>query len=261
MFDRKPKLQGTTLYDRIEKAGARRVAILGLHPHAGARMVLQSLVDEISKKGQPLGVTSAPRLPLEEEEGADRQPVTRVQLPEGAWIASSAPQAEAGGAVLSQVEPTEFTSVLGQVTIQRVTAAGEVHLHGPGEAPSMEAVLARLGELSRGMVLVDGGWERRAFASPGVTDGVVLVLAAGYSATARALRGRGAIPRRDAVGAPMRRERAPRLGRDRLEGRDGPPRRARTDDGADAAGASRSDPRAPHARRGCRSRRSCSRTA
>src|SRR4030095_16639236 len=105
MFDRKPKLQGTTLYDRIEKAGARRVAILGLHPHAGARMVLQSLVDEISKKGQPLGVTSAPRLPLEEEEGADRQPVTRVQLPGSASSASSAPQAEAGGAVLSQVEP------------------------------------------------------------------------------------------------------------------------------------------------------------
>ena len=28
-----------------------------------------------------------------------------------------------------------------------------------------------------------GGWERRAYAAPGVTDGVVLVLAAGYSAT------------------------------------------------------------------------------
>jgi hypothetical protein len=183
MFDRKTKIQGPTLLDRIVKAGARRVAILGLHPHAGARMVLQSLVEDIHKKGDALAVTSAPRLPLEQEEGADRQPVTRVQLPEGTWIATSAPQATEGAATLEPVEPTEHTTVLGQVAIQRVTKAGEVHLHGPGEAPSMEAVLARLGELSRGMVLVDGGWERRAFASPGVTDGAVLVLAAGYSAT------------------------------------------------------------------------------
>jgi hypothetical protein len=184
MFDRKSKLQTPSLLDRIVKAGARRVAILGLHPHAGGRTVLQSLVDDVHKKGESLAVTSAPRLPLEQEEGADRQPVTRVRLPEGAWIASSAPQSgEEGNAVLEPVEPTDHSSILGQVTIQRVTAAGEVDLHGPGEAPSMDAVLARLGELSRGMVLVDGGWERRAFASPGVTDGVVLVLAAGYSAT------------------------------------------------------------------------------
>ena len=183
MFDRKPKLDTPTLLDRIVKAGTRRVAILGLHPHAGARIVLQSLVGEIHKKGEPVAATSAPRLPLEQEEGADRQPVTRVQLPEGAWIASSAPQATEGGAQLQEVETTEFTSVLGRVVIQRLTTAGEVHLHGPGETPAMEAVLARLGELSRGMVLVDGSWERRAFASPGVTDGVVIVFAAGYSAT------------------------------------------------------------------------------
>jgi hypothetical protein len=47
----------------------------------------------------------------------------------------------------------------------------------------MKSVLQRLADLSGGMVLVDGGWERRAFAAPGVSDAVVIVLAAGYSAT------------------------------------------------------------------------------
>ena len=47
----------------------------------------------------------------------------------------------------------------------------------------MKAVLERLLALSDGLVLVDGGWERRSFAAPGVTDGVVIALAAGYSAT------------------------------------------------------------------------------
>jgi len=58
MFDRKSKLQTPSLLDRIVKAGARRVAILGLHPHAGGRTVLQSLVDDVHKKGESLAVTS-----------------------------------------------------------------------------------------------------------------------------------------------------------------------------------------------------------
>lgn len=181
MFDRKSKPgAGPTLLDRIVKAGVRRVAILGLHPHAGARTVLDALVREVHKREMAVAATSAPRLPLEQEEGAEQQPVTRVRMPEGAWIATSAPQAGGG---LQDIETTPWTTVLGQVAIGRVGSAGEVQLHGPGEADSMKSVLARLQELSGGLVFVDGGWERRAFAAPGVTDATVLVLAAGYSAS------------------------------------------------------------------------------
>jgi len=185
MFDRKSKaLAGPTLLDRVVKSGSQRVAILGLHPQAGTRTVLASLVREISARQTSLALTSAPRLPLEQEEGADPHPVTRMMVPEGAWIATSAPP-PAGDEVasLKRIETTAWATSLGPVSIYRVTAAGEADLHGPGEPESMKAVLSRLGELSGGIVLVDGGWERRAFAAPGVSDGVILVLAAGYSAT------------------------------------------------------------------------------
>ena len=112
-----------------------------------------------------------------------RRAAGRKRPPSAGSLDSQSVPATEGGAQLKEIEATEFTSVLGRVVIQRLTSPGEVHLHGPGEAPAMEAVLTRLGALSGGMVMVDGGWERRAFASPGVTDGVVLVLAAGYSAT------------------------------------------------------------------------------
>jgi hypothetical protein len=185
MFDRKPKdPQGPTLLDRIVRSGAQRVAILGLHAHAGTRTVLSHLVREIEAKATPLAITSAPRLPLEEEEGADPHPVTRMVVPTGAWIATSAsPLTGEGVAQLAPIETTEWDTTLGPVAIYRVTQGGEAALHGPGEPESMSAVLTRLSDLSGGLVLVDGGWERRAFAAPGITDGVVLALAAGYSAT------------------------------------------------------------------------------
>jgi hypothetical protein len=185
MFDRKSKPPaGPTLLDRVVKSGAQRVAILGLHAQAGTRTVLASLVRDVHARQSPLALTSAPRLPLEQEEGADPHPVTRMVVPEGAWIATSAPPPVGESvAKLERIETTGWTTTLGPVSIYRVVASGETDLHGPGEPESMKAVLARLSELSRGLVLVDGGWERRAFAAPGVSEGVVLVLAAGYSAT------------------------------------------------------------------------------
>jgi len=185
MFDRKPKEPaGPTLLDRIVKAGAHRVALLGLHPQAGTRTTLAALVADVRARSWPLAVTSAPRLPLEQEEGEEPHPVTRLLVPEGTWIATSAlPAAGKGMATLERVETTPWSTILGPVSLFRVTAGGEVDLHGPGEGDPLKAVLARLGELSGGLVLVDGGWERRAFAAPGVSDAVVIVLGAGYSAT------------------------------------------------------------------------------
>lgn len=183
MFERKSKIPpGPSLLDRIVASGSQRVAILGLHPQAGTRTVLAALVADIRRRSWPIALTSAPRLPLEQEEGVDRQPVTRISVPGGSWVATAAPPAR-DGAPLEHVETLAFTTAMGAVSLYRVADSGSVDLHGPGEAEGMRAVIGRLAELSGGMVLVDGGWERRAFAAPGVSDGVVLVLGAGLSAT------------------------------------------------------------------------------
>ncbi len=185
MFDRKSKAPAVpTLLDRVVKSGAQRVAILGLHAQAGTRTVLASLVRELHARSLAVALTSAPRLPLEQEEGANPHPVTHTVVPEGAWIATAAPPPVEGAvAKLELIETTEWITTLGPVSIYRVLSGGKADLHGPGEPDSMKAVLQRLGVLSGGLVLVDGGWERRSFAAPGVSEGVVIVLAAGYSAT------------------------------------------------------------------------------
>lgn len=184
MFERKAKTpDGPTLLDRLVKSGAKRVAILGLHPLAGTRTVLGYLVRDLHRRKWPFALTSAPRLPLEAESQDAPQPVTRIAVPEGAYIASSCIAEGEGAAHVECIEQTAWTASRGPIAIFRVVRGGEVDIEGPGEPEPTRAVVDRLAELSGGLVFVDGGWERRSFAAPGISDGVVLVLAAGYSAT------------------------------------------------------------------------------
>ncbi|MBZ5637651.1 MAG: hypothetical protein LAO51_02725 [Acidobacteriia bacterium] len=184
MFERKPKLpEGPDLLDRVVAAGCQRVAILGLHARSGTRTVLSYLVRRIHARSWPIAVTSAPRLPLEIEfeQVPAAQPVTRLALPDGAFVATAADTVRTAEGGLELVEATSWQTPLGPVGLYRVFRGGEVDLHGPSETHGMAEVLARLGEVSGGLVVVDGGWERRAFAAPGTVDGTILVVGSSYS--------------------------------------------------------------------------------
>ncbi len=183
MFERRARQRdGPLLIDRVVASGCRRVAILGLHPGAGSRTVVISLLRGVQERSWPVALTSAPRVPLEADEtgGPD---ITRIAVHEGACVATAAPPPEGTEAAFELIEGTGFLTPLGETCVYRLSRGGEVGLFGPGDPEDMKAVIARLGEVGGGLVLVDGGWERRAFAAPGTSDGIVLVVGAGYSAS------------------------------------------------------------------------------
>ncbi len=155
---------------------------MGLHPRAGAKTVLSSLVMQIHRRSLPLGVTSVPRLGPESE-GIVAEPVTRIPLPAGVLVATAEGAVASSGGSVQILERTPWETPHGSVHIGRMSEAATVDLYGPEGSEALAAVLRRLEVLSTGSVLIDGGWERRAFASPGVTDGVVIALASGCSAT------------------------------------------------------------------------------
>lgn len=177
MFSRKAKEpERPSLLDRIVKSGSQRVAILGLHPSAGTRTVLSALVRELHRREWPFALTSAPRLHL--DAGHATESVTRLAVPEGAHLATSEGSVGSGDAGLDLVEATRFETALGRVGIYRVTRGGEVDLVAPADAEETRILLERLGSVSGGMTFVDGTWERRAFAAPGATDGLILSVGA-----------------------------------------------------------------------------------
>lgn len=172
-----------SLLDRVARSAAHHVAILALHPHAGARRVLAHLVDRARAKGWPVGALSAPRVPLEPDADPDRLATTVVPLPEGVHVATSEEAAAAAGDRLEFVERSPWPTSRGAVILARTREAGEVDLHGPVEPDAIGDLAKNLGRLSGGLVFLEGGWERRAFAAPGTSDAVILVLSPGFSAT------------------------------------------------------------------------------
>ena len=184
MFERKPDPPaGPTLLDRVVKSDSRRVAVLGLHPGAGARTVLSAVVRQVHARRWPLAAMSSPGLPLEPDEVAVRRSVIRVPMPEGAWVATAEGTVAESDAGLERNETTPWGTLLGPIGVYRVATAGEVSLHGPTEPEAIRELVSRLSDRSGGLVFVEGGWERRNFAAPGTCDGIVLAVGAGYSAT------------------------------------------------------------------------------
>ena len=173
--------QAPVLLDRVLTSTCQRIALLGLHPHAGTRTVLAALVRELHRRDAPFALTSAPRLPVESDPASE--PLTRLALPAGAIVGTASPGTGEGEAELEHVVSTGIPTPLGEISIYRVVRGGEVRLFGPDAPESMAVLLRHLGEVSGGVVLVDGGWDRRAFAAPGVTDGIIVSLGSGLSAT------------------------------------------------------------------------------
>src|SRR5512139_874696 len=134
MFERKPDPPaGPSLLDRVVKSQCRRLAVLGLHPGAGARTVLSALVRDVHARQWPLAAMSSPGLPLEPDDVAIRRSVIRVAMPEGAWVATAEGTVAEAEAALERNETTTWETLLGPIGVYRVARAGEVSLHGPTE--------------------------------------------------------------------------------------------------------------------------------
>ncbi len=142
--------------------GCTRLAVVSLHPGAGARTVVEALAAEAPGRGVEIGVTSIPRIDTEAE-NADR--VTGVTLPQGAIVATAASVVE-DAPTLEPLERIDCDTALGELCICRVTESSEVPVYGPDDGPMLGAALDRLEARSQGLVMVNGAWERHGFAAP-----------------------------------------------------------------------------------------------
>jgi hypothetical protein len=163
------------LLERTFAAGCRSVAIVSLHPGAGARTVVEAIAAESARRGVPTGVTRAPRLPLDADEVTDE--LTRISLPAGTVVATT----RALAADHDGLESVDDESSSDELALYRCSGDGDVPVYGPDDPGSMRDVLVRLADRSGGLALADGAWERRGFAAPGIADGSILVLGSGFS--------------------------------------------------------------------------------
>jgi hypothetical protein len=160
-------------------SGAKRVAFLGLAKNAGKTTALVAALREIHALGVPAGATSVGR-DGEDFDALTGEPKPRFRFEAGQLAASAEATFDAATLAATPLERLPFTTRFGRVAVARVDRAGEIEMIGPTTVSQTAETAAALERHGAHIVLLDGAFGRRAFASARVADGIVL--AAGMSA-------------------------------------------------------------------------------
>ena len=160
-------------------SGARRVAFLGLAKNAGKTTALVATLGELHALGVAAGATSVGR-DGEDFDALTGEPKPRFRFAAGQLAASADTTFEAASLAATPLERLAFATRFGPVVVARVDRPGEIEMIGPTTASQTADTAAALERHGACIVLLDGAFGRRAFASARVADGVVL--AAGMSA-------------------------------------------------------------------------------
>jgi hypothetical protein len=164
-----------SLADRIVASGARRVAFLGLAKNAGKTTALVSILRELHAMGVVAGATSAGR-DGEDFDALTGDPKPRFRLWPGQLVASAESTFLPGTLSTALCRRLPFSTRFGAIALARVQAAGELEVMGPSTASQTAEAAAALEEEGARIVLLDGAFGRRAFASARVADGIVLAV-------------------------------------------------------------------------------------
>ena len=160
-------------------SGARRIAFLGLAKNAGKTTALVAALHELHALGIPAGATSVGR-DGEDFDALTGEPKPRFHFEAGQLAASAASTFDAASLAATPLERLPFATRFGPVAVARVDRAGEIEMIGPTTVSQTAETAAALERHGARIVLLDGAFGRRAFASARVADGIVL--AAGMSA-------------------------------------------------------------------------------
>jgi hypothetical protein len=163
------------LTERILAAGSRRVAFLGLAKNAGKTTALVATLQELSRAGVLAGATSVGR-DGEDFDTLTGEPKPRFRLWPGQLVASAESTLHGTTLSLTLLARLPFLTRFGPVAVARVGTPGELEVMGPTTASQTAQTASALEASGASVVLLDGAFGRRAFASARVADGIVLAV-------------------------------------------------------------------------------------
>lgn len=163
------------LTERILAAQSRRVAFLGLAKNAGKTTALVATLGELSRVGIAAGATSVGR-DGEDFDALTGEPKPRFRLWPGQLVASAESTLDGTTLSLTVLARLPFPTRFGPVAVARVGTPGELEVMGPTTASQTAQTASALEAAGARVVLLDGAFGRRAFASARVADGIVLAV-------------------------------------------------------------------------------------
>lgn len=159
----------------LELLGSHRcLALVGMGKNVGKTTALNRLVEEASRQGLALALTSIGR-DGELVDEISSHPKPPVQVPVGTLVATTQGALPERPGSFDILETTSMRTALGQVVIARCLREAPWELSGPALGSNLVKVRARFEKLGAQLVLLDGAFDRRSSATPSLSDATLLV--------------------------------------------------------------------------------------
>lgn len=153
------------------------VSIVGTCKNAGKTVALNEIISQADKNGIRLGLISTGR------DGERKDVLTSIEKPpiyvsRGTILTTveSAIKGEHAGIEIFRV--TDYNTPMGRVVLGRATENGYVEISGPNSSMTIKEMCIEMQKLGAELVLIDGSLDRRASASPYVSQGTILATGA-----------------------------------------------------------------------------------
>jgi hypothetical protein len=154
------------------------VSIIGLAKNVSKTTTLNYIVKHL--KEYQLGLTSIGR-DGEKYDIITQLPKPRIFIKKGTIIATAKQSFEASEVEMELLKITEFNTPLGEVLILKALSNGLVELAGPSTNQNLKKLCLELKNLGCDLILIDGAFDRRSYATPNVSDATILSTGASVS--------------------------------------------------------------------------------
>lgn len=155
------------------------ISIIGLAKNVSKTTTLNYLIKNLKGKLK-LGLTSIGR-DGEKYDVITQLPKPRIFIEKGTYVATAKESFENSKIPMELVKKTEINTPLGEVLILKALGSGLIELAGPSINTYLNEICLELVNLGCDLVLVDGAFDRRSYATPLISDATILSTGASVS--------------------------------------------------------------------------------
>ena len=155
------------------------ISIIGLAKNVSKTTTLNHII-QVLKGEFKLGLTSIGR-DGEKYDAITSLPKPRIYVEEGTYLATAQQSLENSEVKSEIIKKTGINTPMGEIQVVRTLSSGLVELAGPSINSELKQVCNDLLHLGCDLVLIDGAFDRRSYASPLISQATILSTGASVS--------------------------------------------------------------------------------
>jgi hypothetical protein len=155
------------------------ISIIGLAKNVSKTTTLNYIIRNIDDE-YTLGLTSIGR-DGEKYDVITDLPKPQIYVKNGTYLVTAQQCFENSIIKFQTIEHTGFNTPLGEIVILKALSEGYIELAGPSINKQLLKICSKLKELNCDLILIDGAFDRRAYATPSISDATILSTGASVS--------------------------------------------------------------------------------